>query len=144
MTTYASLVPHGLQFHADIIKVRGNQTVGNVKLSNENQDLEVSISGNCAYTAYGETHFQKLGSFLPQLLMPIGCCWSSVQDYYQSFNWLQRPYHMADMVPSLGRDIGAFFMFNSCVNKKTLFIILYDPLYGQYRYSSYRTLNFKF
>jgi len=86
MTTYASLVPHGLQFHADIIKVRGNQTVGNVKLSNENQDLEVSISGNCAYTAYGETHFQKLGSFLPQLLIPIGCCWSSVQDYYQSFN----------------------------------------------------------
>ena len=86
MTTHASLVPHGLQFHADIIKVRGNQTVGNVKLSNENQDLEVSISGNCAYTAYGETHFQKLGSFLPQLLMPIGCCWSSVQDYYQSFN----------------------------------------------------------
>jgi len=86
ITTYASLVPHGLQFHADIIKVHGKQAIGDVKLSNENQDLEVSISGNCAYTAYGETHFQKLGSFLPQLLMPIGCCWSSIQDYYQSFN----------------------------------------------------------
>ena len=91
ITTYASLVPHGLQFHADIIKVHGTQIIGDVKLSNENQDLEVSISNyahtiKCGYTAYGETHFEKLGSFLPQLLMPIGCCWSSIQDYYQSFN----------------------------------------------------------